>query len=48
VIGLPVNTRVWIVAGHTDMRKLRTSTEHRRGVIACINQRTAASTRATA
>jgi len=21
MIGLPVNTRVWIVAGHTDMRK---------------------------
>jgi transposase len=21
VIGLPANTRVWIVAGHTDMRK---------------------------
>jgi transposase len=21
VIGLPSNTRVWIVAGHTDMRK---------------------------
>ena len=21
MIGLPANTRVWIVAGHTDMRK---------------------------